>query len=142
MPAPRRTLSTVYPARTAPAGSGVFCGLGEVTVRVVSTIKPSIVITAGATTSKLPLTVNGVGVVITVIGRSWAWLGVTTYDVPLPDTIFVFVVIPPPTTTAPTGSVADVLNVSAAPTILPLTDMVAGVLYVSNVRAVRYGVTV
>jgi hypothetical protein len=67
---------------------------------------------------------------------------VTTYDVPLPDTIFVFVVIPPPVTTAPTGSVADVLNVSVVPTILPLTDMVAGTLDASNVRAVRYGVTV
>jgi hypothetical protein len=132
----------VYPARTAPAGSGVFCGLGDVIVSVVSTIKPSIVITAGATKSNSPSTVNGVGVVRTVIGRSWAWLGVTTYDVPLPDTIFVFVVIPPPVTTAPTGSVADVLNVSVVPTILPLTDMVAGTLDASNVRAVRYGVTV
>jgi hypothetical protein len=56
----------------------------------------------------------------------------TTYDVPLPDTIAVFAVIPVPVRTAPTGSVADVLNVSVVPEILPVTVLVGGTAVIAN----------
>ena len=51
---------------------------------------------------------------------------------PLPDTIVVFALMPVPVRRAPTGSVADVLNVSAVPEILAVTVLVGGTAVISN----------
>jgi hypothetical protein len=73
------------------------------------------------------LPVTGIGTGVTVIDpEEYVCETETTYDVPLPDTIVVPTVIPVPVRTELPGSVADELNVSVVPEILPVTDMAAG----------------